>query len=163
MADVPDSKSGPRKRVWVQVPPSVLGTYNPSSRAPGSSIDGFGPLLELTEGGVYPNIRWRSPGILSVLVGFDHTQCASVRANSWSAKQMRRRSAKRSLDFVAMEHRVTMSAGMPDLGATLPVHAVISAQTEHAEGASSEVPRVRLAVSAALPTLTAPSLPRRFL
>ena len=25
MADVPDSKSGPRKRVWVQVPPSVLG------------------------------------------------------------------------------------------------------------------------------------------
>jgi hypothetical protein len=24
MADVPDSKSGPRKRVWVQVPPSVL-------------------------------------------------------------------------------------------------------------------------------------------
>ena len=25
LADVPDSKSGPRKRVWVQVPPSVLG------------------------------------------------------------------------------------------------------------------------------------------
>jgi hypothetical protein len=24
MADAPDSKSGPRKRVWVQVPPSVL-------------------------------------------------------------------------------------------------------------------------------------------
>src|SRR5829696_8017111 len=26
MADAPDSKSGPRKGVWVQVPPSVLGT-----------------------------------------------------------------------------------------------------------------------------------------
>jgi hypothetical protein len=26
MADAPDSKSGPRKRVWVQVPPSVLMT-----------------------------------------------------------------------------------------------------------------------------------------
>ena len=26
MADAPDSKSGPRKRVWVQVPPSVLRT-----------------------------------------------------------------------------------------------------------------------------------------
>ncbi len=24
MADAPDSKSGPRKRVWVQVPPPVL-------------------------------------------------------------------------------------------------------------------------------------------
>ncbi len=83
-----------------------------------------------------------------MLVGFDHTQCASVRANSWSAKQMRRRSAKRSLDFVAMEHRVTMSAGLPYLGATLPAHAVISAQTEHAKGTPSEEPRVRLAVSA---------------
>ncbi len=27
MADAPDSKSGPRKRVWVQVPPSVLYAY----------------------------------------------------------------------------------------------------------------------------------------
>ena len=30
MADVPDSKSGPRKRVWVQVPPSVLATRGES-------------------------------------------------------------------------------------------------------------------------------------
>src|SRR3979409_2278909 len=29
MADAPDSKSGPRKGVWVQVPPSVLGSYSP--------------------------------------------------------------------------------------------------------------------------------------
>ncbi len=27
MADAPDSKSGPRKRVWAQVPPSVLQTH----------------------------------------------------------------------------------------------------------------------------------------
>src|SRR5262245_49166828 len=27
MADAADSKSGPRKRVWVQVPPSVIWTY----------------------------------------------------------------------------------------------------------------------------------------
>jgi hypothetical protein len=30
MADAPDSKSGPRKRVWVQVPPSVLATRDES-------------------------------------------------------------------------------------------------------------------------------------
>ena len=28
MADAPDSKSGPRKGVWVQVPPSVLTTQS---------------------------------------------------------------------------------------------------------------------------------------
>src|SRR5271166_1418610 len=33
MADAPDSKSGPRKRVWVQVPPSVLYTYGKSQPA----------------------------------------------------------------------------------------------------------------------------------
>ena len=33
MADAPDSKSGPRKGVWVQVPPSVLSTYVESQRA----------------------------------------------------------------------------------------------------------------------------------
>jgi hypothetical protein len=32
MADVPDSKSGPRKGVWVQVPPSVLRTCGDSQR-----------------------------------------------------------------------------------------------------------------------------------
>ena len=32
MADVPDSKSGPRKRVWVQVPPSVLNSVISSRR-----------------------------------------------------------------------------------------------------------------------------------
>lgn len=30
MADAPDSKSGPRKRVWVQVPPSVFRWPRPS-------------------------------------------------------------------------------------------------------------------------------------
>jgi hypothetical protein len=30
MADAPDSKSGPRKRVWVQVPPSVLAARGES-------------------------------------------------------------------------------------------------------------------------------------
>jgi hypothetical protein len=30
MADVPDSKPGPRKRVWVQVPPSVLPSQGKS-------------------------------------------------------------------------------------------------------------------------------------
>src|SRR6516164_11288914 len=30
MADAPDSKSGPRKGVWVQVPPSVLRTCGKS-------------------------------------------------------------------------------------------------------------------------------------
>ena len=33
MADAPDSKSGPRKRVWVQVPPSVVYTYGKSQPA----------------------------------------------------------------------------------------------------------------------------------
>ncbi len=39
-------------------------------------------------------------------------------------------------------------AGITHLGATLAVHAVISVNSKHAEGASSEVPRVRLAESA---------------
>jgi hypothetical protein len=33
VADAPDSKSGPRKRVWVQVQPSVLYTYGELQRA----------------------------------------------------------------------------------------------------------------------------------
>ena len=28
MADAPDSKSGPRKRVWVQLPPPVLAPFS---------------------------------------------------------------------------------------------------------------------------------------
>ena len=38
MADAPDSKSGPRKRVWVQVPPSVL--RRPRSAPVDNRVDG---------------------------------------------------------------------------------------------------------------------------
>ena len=61
---------------------------------------------------------------------------------------MNARSMKRSLQFVALERRVTMSAGINHLGGTLPAHALISVKSEHAEVASSEVSRVRLAESA---------------
>ncbi len=61
MADVPDSKSGPRKRVWVQVPPSVLLVNSPPApfppggvrRAPavgpGKKIRAYGPDIRRIE------------------------------------------------------------------------------------------------------------------
>src|SRR5207253_7430615 len=37
MADAPDSKSGPRKWVWVQVPPSAVTPHNWSPEVPSGS------------------------------------------------------------------------------------------------------------------------------
>ena len=42
MADAPDSKSGPRKRVWVQVPPSVLKRVQEENPLVAHSASGSG-------------------------------------------------------------------------------------------------------------------------